>query len=127
MGGIPFIVTHDGRSIRYPDPGIKSSDTVMIEVNTQNIRNYAKFELGNISIVVGGHNAGRVGLITRQEKHPGSNTIVTIRDATGNSFATRKDNVFVIGKGNKPLVSLPRGNGVRLTIIQEQMKHFKTI
>jgi len=32
----------------------------------------------------------------------------------------RLNNVFVIGKGNKPWVSLPRGKGVRLTIAEER-------
>lgn len=34
----------------------------------------------------------------------------------------RLQNVFVIGKGDKPLISLPKGKGVRLTILQEQSK-----
>lgn len=36
----------------------------------------------------------------------------------------RLTNVFVIGKGDKPLVSLPKGKGVRLSIIQEQRKQY---
>ena len=34
----------------------------------------------------------------------------------------RLQNVFVIGKGDKPLISLPKGKGVRLNILQEQAK-----
>jgi small subunit ribosomal protein S4e len=49
---------------------------------------------------------------------------VHIEDAAGNRFATRVTNVFVIGKGNKPLISLPKGKGIRLTIIQEQQKRY---
>jgi small subunit ribosomal protein S4e len=49
---------------------------------------------------------------------------VHIEDAAGNRFATRITNVFVIGKGNKPLISLPKGKGVRLTILQEQSKRY---
>ena len=30
--------------------------------------------------------------------------------------------MFIIGKGDKPLISLPKGKGVRLSIIQEQRK-----
>jgi small subunit ribosomal protein S4e len=41
-----------------------------------------------------------------------------------NRFATRISNVFVIGRGNKPLVTLPKGKGVRPTILQEQAKRF---
>lgn len=75
-------------------------------------------------MVTGGHNNGRVGTITRKEKHKGSFDIVYIRDAVGHSFATRATNVFVIGKGDKPLVSLPKGKGIRQSILQEQAKLF---
>lgn len=54
----------------------------------------------------------------------GGHDIVHIEDAAGNRFATRITNVFVIGKGNKPLISLPKGKGVRLTILQEQSKRY---
>jgi len=30
--GIPYIVTHDGRTIRYPDPVIKSNDSVIFNI-----------------------------------------------------------------------------------------------
>ena len=43
---------------------------------------------------------------------PGSFEIVHVKDAVGHSFATRLQNVFVIGKGNKPWISLPKGNGL---------------
>lgn len=44
--------------------------------------------------------------------------------AAASRFATRISNVFVIGRGNKPLVTLPKGKGVRPTILQEQTKRF---
>lgn len=34
----------------------------------------------------------------------------------------RFTNVFIIGKDDKPLISLPKGKGVRLDILQEQAK-----
>lgn len=34
----------------------------------------------------------------------------------------RLNNVFVIGKGNKAFVSLPRGKGVKLSIAEERDK-----
>lgn len=36
--------------------------------------------------------------------------------------ACRLSNVFIIGKDDKPLISLPKGKGVRLDILQEQAK-----
>lgn len=50
----------------------------------------------------------------------GSFDIVHVKDNTGHSFATRISNVFIIGKTNKPHVSLPRGKGIRLTIAEER-------
>merc|ERR1712217_24031 len=91
---------------------------------TQKIKDLIKFELGNISMITNGHNSGRIGIITHKQKHMGSFTIVMIRDAAGNDFVTRKENVFVIGKGNKPLISLPKGKGIRYNILQEQKKRF---
>ncbi|CAG9461842.1 unnamed protein product [Pedinophyceae sp. YPF-701] len=123
--GIPYVVTHDGRTIRYPDPEIKVGDTVVIDLATNKITDYAKFDTGNLVMATGGHNAGRVGVVTSREKHQGAHDVIHVRDATGAEFSTRETNVFVIGKGNKPLVSLPKAKGVRLTIIQEQAKRHK--
>lgn len=41
---------------------------------------------------------GRIGVITNRERHPGSFDVVHVKDANGNSFATRLSNIFVIGK-----------------------------
>lgn len=49
-------------------------------------------------MVTGGANLGRIGVITNREKHPGSFDVVHVKDSTGNSFATRLTNIFVIGK-----------------------------
>lgn len=32
--GVPFVVSHDGRTIRYPDPIIKKDDTVKLDLAT---------------------------------------------------------------------------------------------
>ena len=50
----------------------------------------------------------------------GSFDIVHVKDNTGHQFATRISNIFIIGKTNKPHVSLPKGKGVRLTIAEER-------
>ncbi|XP_056316759.1 40S ribosomal protein S4, X isoform [Danio aesculapii] len=120
--GIPHLVTHDARTIRYPDPLIKVNDTIRIDLDTGKITDFIKFETGNMCMVTGGANLGRIGVITNREKHPGSFDVVHVKDSIGNSFATRLSNIFVIGKGNKPWVSLPRGKGVRLTIAEERDK-----
>jgi len=119
---IPHLVTHDGRTIRYPEPLVKINDSILYDLESGKIKDFIKFDSGNVCMVTGGRNAGRVGIIMNREKHKGSNDIVHIKDAAGNAFATRIGNVFVIGKGNKPLVSLPKGKGIKLSILQEQEK-----
>jgi len=120
--GIPYLSTHDARTIRYPDPLIKSNDSVKVDIATGRITDYIKFDSGNLCMITGGRNLGRVGLVMHRERHPGSFDIVHVKDSAGHSFATRLSNVFIIGKGNKSLVSLPKGKGIRLTIAEERDK-----
>jgi small subunit ribosomal protein S4e len=54
------------------------------------------------------------------EHHPGAFDVVVIRDTSGNSFSTRKDNVFVAGRADGAAVSLPKGQGIKLTILEER-------
>ncbi|KAG5531960.1 hypothetical protein RHGRI_026538 [Rhododendron griersonianum] len=67
-------------------------------------------------------NRGRVGVIKSREKHKGSFETIHVQDATGHEFATRMGNIFTIGKGSKPWVSLPKGKGIKLSIIEEAKK-----
>ena len=81
---------------------------------------FIKFELGKLAMITRGRNTGRVGTITLVEKHPGSFDIVTMRDTSGNTFSTRMDNVFVIGTADAPAISLPKGSGVKMSILDER-------
>jgi small subunit ribosomal protein S4e len=118
--GVPVVATHDGRTIRYPDPMIKVHDTVKFDLETGKITDYVKFETGNLALITGGRNMGRVGTVTHREKHAGGFDIVHIKDAADRSFATRLSNVFIIGQGNKPYISLTKERGVKLTIAEER-------
>jgi len=117
---IPFLVTNDGRTIRYPNPECKVGDTVEIDIATGKIQNWVKFDSGNLCMTTGGRNLGRVGVITSRDRHPGSFDIVHVKDAAGHSFSTRSCNIFIIGKGNKPMISLPKDKGIRKTIAEER-------
>uniref|UniRef100_A0A8C0JYZ8 Ribosomal protein S4 X-linked n=1 Tax=Canis lupus dingo TaxID=286419 RepID=A0A8C0JYZ8_CANLU len=90
--GIPHLVTHDARTVRYPDPLVKVNDTIQIDLETGKITDFIKFDT------------------------------VHVKDANGNSFATQLSNIFVIGKGIKPWISLPCGKGICLTIAEERDK-----
>lgn len=76
-------------------------------------------------MVTGGHNVGRVGTIVHKERQLGSFDIVHLRDARGHEFATRLSNVFVLGAGEKPMVSLPKDKGIRLNIIEDRQDRLK--
>ena len=43
---VPFVVTHDGRTLRYPDPVIKANDTIQLDIATSKITDHIKFDSG---------------------------------------------------------------------------------
>merc|ERR1712157_416449 len=98
--GVPYLYTSDGRTIRYPDPIIKVHDSIQVDIATGKI----------------------LGTIKSRERHPGSFDIVHIKDSQGHTFATRIGYVFIIGKGSKAYISLPKGKGVKLSIAEERDK-----
>jgi len=71
-------------------------------------------------MVTGGNNIGRVGILQHIEKHPGSFDIAHVKDSLGHAFATRASNIFVIGEGKKPMISLLKGKGLKLELQQER-------
>jgi small subunit ribosomal protein S4e len=117
---IPVCTTHDGRTIRFPDPILKVNDTVKVNLATGKMSDILKFELGAMVCLIRGRNTGRIGTLVHVEKHLNSFDIVTIKDAKGHTFCTRMTNVFVIGNGNQPQISLPKGRGIKKTIIEER-------
>ncbi|KAG6853889.1 hypothetical protein C0991_000354 [Blastosporella zonata] len=118
--GVPHVVTHDGRTIRYPDPLIQVNDTVKFDLEQGKIVDFVKFDTGNIVMITGGRNMGRAGIIVHREKHVGGFDIVHVKDSLDRTFATRVTNIFVIGEGIKPWISLPKGKGTKLTISEER-------
>ena len=117
---VPTVTTHDGRTIRFPDPNISVLDTVKIDLATGKITESLKFQTGALVMLTKGRNTGRVGTLMSIERHDGSFDIVTIKDSKGNTFATRKGNVFVIGETNSPIITIPKGKGIKKGIIEER-------
>ena len=116
---IPYVVTHDSRTIRFPHPDINEGDTVKYDLEKGQITGTIKNESGKLCYITGGNNIGRVGQIMHVERHLGSFDIVHIRDANGKTFATRKSNVFIIGD-KKSWISLPERDGAYKTILEEK-------
>jgi small subunit ribosomal protein S4e len=117
---IPHIVTHDGRTIRFPHPDICLGDSVKINLATGEISSVVKFTNGATCMLTGGNNIGRIGILQSVERHQGSFDIAHVKDATGKTFATRFSNVFIIGDGKSPAISLPKGEGIRLSLMEER-------
>jgi len=117
---IPYIVTHDGRTIRYPPPQVRVADVIRFDLATNKITEHIPFEVGNMCMITRGANCGRIGTVVSKERHPGSHDIMHIKDKKGNTFATRSSNVFVIGKGDNALISLPKDKGLKSTIFEER-------
>lgn len=80
---IPYIVTHDGRTIRFPHPDIEVNDSVKVDIATGTVLDFVKFEIGNVIFTTSGNNIGRVGLIVTRERHLGGFDIVHVQDERG--------------------------------------------
>ena len=46
---VPMISTHDGRTIRYADPLLKTHDTIQLNIETGKIMDHIKFDTGKSS------------------------------------------------------------------------------
>jgi small subunit ribosomal protein S4e len=123
---IPYIVTHDGRTIRFPNPDISVYDTVKLDIVSGQVVEHVKFETGNLCMITSGNNVGRVGVMIHRDRHIGGFDIVHLRDARGHGFATRIGNVFIIGKGKNPMISLPKERGIKLTPLEERDTHHES-
>ncbi|KAK1301419.1 40S ribosomal protein S4 [Acorus calamus] len=81
MKGIPYLNTYDGHTIRYPDPLIKANDTIKLDIESNKVTDFIKFDVGNVVMVTGGRNRGCVGVIKNMEKHKGTFEIIHIQDS----------------------------------------------
>lgn len=117
---VPYIVTHDGRTIRFPHPDIQINDSLKLNLATGSIDSIVKFVNNAIVMITGGNNIGRIGTLQSTDKHPGSYEIAKIRDSKGNLFATRLVNVMVIGDNKTSEISIPKGEGIKKTLMEER-------
>jgi small subunit ribosomal protein S4e len=116
---IPYIVTHDARTIRFPHPDINEGDTIKYDLENNKIVSWISNEPGHLAYVTGGNNIGRVGTILHVERHLGSFDIVHLKDSNGKTFATRSGNIFIIGN-KKSEITLPANEGLYYGILEEK-------
>jgi small subunit ribosomal protein S4e len=121
---VPTIATHDGRTVRYPHPDISINDTVKVNLASGEIQSVVKVCNGATVMLTGGNNIGRIGVLQSVEKHPGSFDTANVVDSKDSKFTTRMSNVFVIGDGKNPAISLPKGEGIKLSLIEERQARF---
>jgi len=117
---IPYLITHDARCLRYPDPAITVYDSVKINLKSGAVEETYPLEIGNNVLVTGGSNRGRVGIISNRTRLQGAFDMIAVKDKSGHSFNTRIDNCFVIGKGDTSTISLPKDQGLKTNILEAQ-------
>ena len=96
-----------------------------MNLETGEVEGLIKFENGAQVLTIGGNNIGRVGVLQHVEKHPSSFDIAHVKDALGHTFATRVNNIFVIGEGKKPVISLLPQRGIKLSLMEERQKRLQ--
>mmetsp|Transcript_39146 Transcript_39146/g.76532 ORF Transcript_39146/g.76532 Transcript_39146/m.76532 type:complete len:157 (+) Transcript_39146:318-788(+) len=106
--GVPHIITHDGRTIRFPDPFVKTNDTILYDLSEKKIIDFIKFDVGSLCIITGGPSVGRIGIVLQQGKNFMEEEMIKLKDATGVEFSSKISFIFVIGKGRKSFISLPK-------------------
>merc|ERR1711924_205741 len=117
-----YIVTHDGRTIRYPDPLAKLNDVVKVDIETGKAKDVIKFETGAVCDHPWSESGPYWCHHWSREAHWFFRDCARV-DAKGRAFATRIANVFVLSaKADEGMVSLPRGKGLRDNILEERKK-----
>merc|ERR1712222_26194 len=78
-----------------------------------------RMKQGNVCMLTGGNNKGRVGIVTNIMAKPGKINVVTCTDVNDIKFTTRLGNVFIIGNGDKAEITLPKDKGVKTDLIAQ--------
>jgi small subunit ribosomal protein S4e len=60
---IPYLVTHDGRTLRFVDENIGVHDSVKLNTNTGEVEESYKMVTGNMAMISHGNNRGRIGVV----------------------------------------------------------------
>lgn len=116
---IPVVYTKDGSSFRFSDREIVKGDTVKIDLETSRIIDFIHLGVGKLAFVSKGKNMGCVGVVTHIEEKGHSEPIIKLKDKNNRTFATQKSNLLVIGKEDTSIISLPEGEGLKLSIFDQ--------
>jgi len=104
-GGKIQLNLHDGRNILVEKDVYKTGDSILIEIPEQKIVDHVKMEKGNMAIIIGGENRGKVvkveEVIVTRSREP--NKAICLHE--NEKIITIKDYVFMVGK-DKPLIKI---------------------
>lgn len=127
IGGVPLIYTRDGSTFRYCDPKIKVNDVVKVDIKEKKVVDFLQFRPEMKAFITKGKNLGCIGVISGIEKHMGGHDIAYVVDAKGRSFATRASNAFVIGDSDSYWISLPEGEGIKVSELEKSNTRYGEI
>ena len=61
---IPYLVTHDGRTLRFVDENIGVHDSVKLNLKSGEVEESYKMTIGSMAMISHGNNRGRIGTVT---------------------------------------------------------------
>lgn len=117
--GVTYLVTHDGRTLRFAGKDATINDTVKLNLDNGEVTERFPVAVNNLAYILNGSNRGRVGVISHIAHFDGNHDLVTLKDAKGHVFTTRVSYVFIIGNGNTSAITLPKENGIKQSILEE--------
>lgn len=114
----PVLYTNDGYTFKYCNPEIDLGYTVKIDNKANRVVDFLPLKPEMRAFITKGKNLGCIGTISSIEKHVGGYDIVHMVDAKNRSFSTRVSNAFVIGDPNELWISVPEGQGIKVSEIE---------
>ncbi len=105
---------HDGRNhlldpeekYKIPISDLSIKDSVWFNLETKTLEDHFPFAIGNIGIIMGGHNVGIMGKLTQIEAQ-GSGKVRSIAlETKEEEIKTTDKHIFIIGR-EKPVIEIP--------------------
>lgn len=112
--GIPYTRTLDGYNFKFANPAIEVADTVKVDIKTNKIVDFIKFETDKVVFVFSGSNIGRVGVIKRMEVLTNGSAFLYLTDNNNKNFTVLGSKAIVIGDSKALWMSLDSEAGIKL-------------
>lgn len=117
-GGLIQLTFHDGRTLAVdsseetaiPIREISPKDSILYNLETNEVKDHYPFVEGNIGLVMGGHNVGLLGTITEIESQIGRKIRTITFQTEEGEIKTTDNHIFIVGK-EKAMVTIPQQHG----------------